>query len=323
MSNETEEQIFSAAENSALSAQLPGLQLAWDSTSLGELKLCPRRYFYRILCGWTPRELNVHFKFGLGFHGATERYDHARANGADHKEALRVAVKWVMEYTWDKKMGRPWLSDLPEKNRLTLVRTVVWYYDKYEHDPIETMQLVNGKPAVELSIMLPLPYRAETGEELLYGGHLDKVGRLNDQSYIVDKKTTKSMLSESYFHQFSPDNQFSGYIFLGTAGFGLDIKGLIADAAQVGVTFSRFGRQLISRTPDQIKEWVRDLAFWLRQAEFYAKQQYWPMNDKACHVYGGCPFRQICAKAPSTRAGWLKGAFTKQMWNPLISRGDI
>lgn len=315
--------MWTAEQNSALSAEQPGLQLAWDSTSLGELKLCPRRYFYRILCGWTPRELNVHLKFGLGFHGATERYDHARAQGAEHAEALRTAVRWVMDYTWDHKMGRPWISSMNEKNRLTLVRTVVWYYDQYETDPLETVLLANGKPAVELSIMLPLPYKSETGEQFLYGGHMDRVARLGEPSYVVDKKTTKNTLGKSYFAQFSPDNQFSGYIFLASAGFGFKLAGLICDAAQVAVNFTRFQRELISRTPDQIKEWVKDLAYWLRQAEFYAKQGYWPMNDKACHVYGGCPFREICARAPETRESWLKGSFAKQLWNPLIARGDI
>lgn len=315
--------MFTHEENSAISSVTPGFQLFWDSTSLGELKLCPRRYQYRILEGYAPRELNVHFKFGLGFHGALERYDHARASGATHREAERAATKWVLEYTWDTKMGRPWLSDMPEKNRLTLVRSVVWYLDKYEHDTIETLILANGKPAVELSFMLPLPFASDSGEQLSYGGHLDRVGRLGELNYIVDKKTTKWLLTQAYFAGFSPDNQFTGYIFGGTVGFGFKVAGLIVDAAQVAAGFTRFARELVTRTPDQVKEWVRDLAYWLRQAEFYAKQGHWPMNDKNCHVYGGCPFRSICSKPPSVRDSWLKSGFVKQIWNPLIARGDI
>lgn len=315
--------MFTNAENSALSEQTPQLQLAWDSTSMGELKLCPRKYQYRILYGYTPRELSVHLKFGLGFHGATERYDHARAKGKSHDEGVVAAVKWAMEFTWDSKMGRAWLSSDPNKNRATLVRSVVWYYEQFKEDAIETVILENGKPAVELSFMLPLPFKSQEGEQFLYGGHLDRVGRMAGANYIVDKKTTKYTLSPSYFAQFSPDNQFSGYIFGGKIGYGLPIAGLIVDAAQVAVGFTRFAREIVTRTPEQIKEWVKDLAFWLRQAEYYAKQAYWPQNDKACSMYGGCAFRSVCGKTPSVREQWLRAGFERQIWNPTIARGDI
>ena len=269
-------------ENSSLSAEVPHFQLAWDSTSLGELKLCPRKYQLRILYGYASRDLSVHLKFGLGFHGATERYDHARAQGADHEEGVRAAVKWAMEFTWDQRMGRPWISTDPNKNRYNLVRTVVWYYMQYEHDPLQTVILENGKPAVELSFMLPLPFKSEAGEQLFYGGHMDRIASMSGGEYVVDKKSTKSTLSKDYFAQYSPDNQFSGYIFAGLTAFKRPLQGLICDAAQVLVGGTRFSREIISRTPSQIKEWVKDLAFWLRQAEFYAKQGHWPMNDKAC-----------------------------------------
>lgn len=316
-------EMISPDENAALSRQLPGMQLAWDSTSLGELKLCPRRYMYRILYGYAPRELNIHFMFGLGFHGATERYDHARASGGSHAEGVRAAVKFALEFTWDSKMGRAWLSSDPNKNRLTLLRTVVWYYEQFAEDALETVILANGKPAVELSFMLPLPFKSESGEQLFYGGHLDRVAHFAGGTYIVDKKSTKHTLGPDYFRQYTPDNQFSGYIFGGRAGFSLPISGLIVDAAQVAVGFTRFAREVVQRTPEQVKEWVKDLAFWLRQAEFFAKQGHWPMNDKACHVYGGCPFREVCSKTPSVREKWLRASFARQVWDPTKARGDI
>lgn len=316
-------EMFGREQSGAMSEAQPGMQLAWDSTSLGELKLCPRRYQYRILYGYAPRELNIHFTFGLGFHGATERYDHARAAGGSHEDGVRAALKWAMEFTWDSKMGRPWLSSDPNKNRGTLLRTVVWYYEQFREDALETVILANGKPAVELSFMIPLPFQSEAGEQLFYGGHLDRVAMMCGAAYIVDKKSTKQTLGASYFNQYSPDNQFSGYIFGGRAGFQLPIMGLIVDAAQVAVGFTRFAREVVQRTPEQVKEWVKDLAFWLRQAEFFAKQGHWPMNDKACHVYGGCPFREICSKTPAVREKWLRAGFIRQVWDPTKARGDI
>ena len=35
----------SGQKNSSFSTEIPNLQLAWDSTSLGLLKECPRKYY--------------------------------------------------------------------------------------------------------------------------------------------------------------------------------------------------------------------------------------------------------------------------------------
>ena len=61
-----------STENSAFSKSLPGLQIAWDSTSLGTLKECPRKYQYSIMLGKQPREISVHLTFGLYYHAALE-----------------------------------------------------------------------------------------------------------------------------------------------------------------------------------------------------------------------------------------------------------
>lgn len=310
------------AENTALSPSIDGLQLAWDSTSMGDLKLCPRKYYYSVLEGYRPRTESVHLTFGIIYHEALERYDHAKAQGRPYEEACRVAVRHALQATWSSKLRRPWLSDDPNKNRGTLLRTIVWYLDQFKEDPIETILLANGKPAVELSFRFALPYDSGEGP-FLYCGHLDRLGSLGGRSYIIDRKTTKHTLGEAYFAQYSPDNQFSGYIFSGQLAFNLKLDGLICDAAQVMVGGSRFQREVIARTPDQTEEWVKDLGYWLQMALGYAKAGYWPQNDKACNIYGGCAFRGVCSKAPSVRKAWLEQGFEKRVWDPLQVRGDI
>src|SRR5438046_4651295 len=66
--------------NTSLSVVQSGMQLAWDSTSMGLLKECPRKYQLSILEGWTPKRTSVHLLFGLWYHGALERYDHAKSD---------------------------------------------------------------------------------------------------------------------------------------------------------------------------------------------------------------------------------------------------
>ncbi len=74
----------------SLSPFLPGtkIQFAWDSTSLGWLKTCPRLYEYSMIEGWRSHGPSVHLDFGQYYHHALELYDRHRAAGADYAEAL-------------------------------------------------------------------------------------------------------------------------------------------------------------------------------------------------------------------------------------------
>ena len=96
--------------------------------------------------------------------------------------------------------------------------------------------------------------------------------------------------------------------------------GGIIDAAQVAIDFTKFQRGFVDRTKGQMEEWLADIQFWIKQAERYAEEDYWPMNDTACHHYGGCDFRGICNKDPSMREQFLRSHFEKRRWDPLEKR---
>lgn len=307
--------------NPSFSIGLSGLQIAWDSTSMGALKKCPRFYQLSIIEGWAPREESVHLKFGILYHSGIEKYHRERALGKPYKEAMRSVVRWVLEETWNTDLQRPWMSEDPNKNRFTLVRSLIWYLDQYKVDPFETIMLSNGKPAVELSFRLELTYQSHlTGEAFLLCGHLDRLVNFQNAKYIIDAKTTKHTLDDRYFSQFTPDSQFSTYTFGGQVVYSVPLAGIVADSAQIAVGFTRFERRVIPRNQSQLDEWYRDLGFWLTTAQQHAKAAYWPMNDKACF---GCQYRGICSRPPSGREQWLKAGFTRRQWNPLQIRGDV
>jgi len=308
--------------NGAFSKITPGLQTYWDSTSLSALKKCPRFYQLSIVEGWALRTESVHLTFGTLYHSGIERYDHARALGEDHDSAVSLAVQYLLEKTWDSKLGRPWTSDDKNKNRLTLVRSVVWYLDQFSPDPFSTVILANGKPAVELSFKFDSGLKIGHGESVYLCGHLDRVAKLEDDIYILDKKTTKSTLGQDFFDKFTPDNQMSLYTFAGKVVYELPIKGIIVDGAQIAVTFSRFLRGTVQRTDSQLEEWFQDLKWWLAQAEAYAQGNHWPMNEQSCGNYGGCAFREICSKSPSVREKWKEALMHRRVWDPTVARGN-
>jgi hypothetical protein len=310
--------------NSSFSTENTNLQLAWDSTSLGALKTCPRSYEYAIIRGLTKHSENVHLLFGQHYHACLEAYDYARAIGKDHEDAVRLTVQKALVDTWDAKLKRPWNSDDKNKNRVTLVRTLIWYLEQFKDDPVKTVILASGKPAVELSFRFESSYKSRlTGKTFLLCGHLDRMGVFQDQTYIIDRKSTKSAIDgQDFFDRYSPDNQMSLYELAGGVVYGLPIRGVMIDAAQILITGSRFRRGFTYRTQQQRDEWYKDLEYWLAQAELFAEKGYWPQNDKACGLYGGCPFRPLCGKSPSVRGEWEK-EYKTRIWDPLVVRGDI
>jgi hypothetical protein len=322
-------------QNTSFSATVPGLQLALDSTSLGAYKTCPRLYYYSIVLGYAPRQQSVHLTFGLLMHGARESYDHARASGDDHEQALRATVAWALRSTWLPALKRGWQSDSPEKNRLTLIRSIVWYLDEFENDNLETVILASGKPAVELSFQYDSGYRTIDGEPYLLCGHLDRLARFQGQPFILDLKSTKHALSQRWFDQFTPGNQFSNYVLAGQVAFHEPVVGLIVDGLQVGATFTRCMRQQVPRPQAVLEEWHEGLRHWIVRLELSAREgakrlvegedptPAWPMNDLSCDKYGGCDFRGVCSREPARRAQWLEAEYVRRVWNPLQKRGDI
>ena len=305
----------------SFSTSLPALQLAWDSTSLGALKTCPRYYEYSILHGFVPRIESVHLTFGLLFHAALEEYDRDKANGIGHEDALLNAVRYCFVSTWNEALGRPWSSDEPTKTRETLIRSVIWYLDQFENDPCETVMLTGGKPAVELSFRFEPGWTSSvTGEEYLLCGHLDRLVRFQDRLWIVDRKTTKSTIGQDYFGRYSPDNQVSLYTVAGNIVAHEPVAGLIIDAGQIAVTFTRFQRAPIGRTKAQLDEWMKDTEYWIRSAEHFATANHWPQNDKACGLYGGCPYRTVCGSDASVRDKLLESLYARRAWDPLQPR---
>lgn len=309
--------------NTSFSQKLPFMQLALDSTSLGAYKTCPRYYQYAIIEGWQSKELSPHLTFGLLLHAAREGYEKALVAGLGHDDAIDQVLDFLLKATWDKELGRPWLSNHKIKNRKTLIQTTIWYLDsKAKDDPLETVILANGKPAVELSFRFDTGIKVG-GEAIIACGHLDRLAKLNDHVYVPDIKTSSSEVNAKWLSQFSPHNQFSLYTVAGRVAFGFEVEGVIVDGIQVGVGFARFQRHFVGRDEATLSEYMGTFADVVEEMAKSAERQHWRMNDKSCDHFGRCTFRQICAKSPASREPLLKLQFAKRVWDPLQVRGDI
>jgi hypothetical protein len=292
-------------------------QLVWNSTSLDALKQCSRKYQLAILQGWSTGAENIDITFGLAYHKAVEVYHFAKAKGATHQQATIVAIRQAMVMTWpDILIGYD--TRTRAKSRPNLVRSIVWYLEQFgEADPIETLILSNGDPAVEVTFAIELDIPSPSGDNYKLAGHLDRIGTYMGDGYFTDLKTTGAALGEYYFENFSPHNQMSLYSFAGKVHTDIPLKGGIIDAVQVQVGGSRYQRGFVLRTPAQLDEWYEDLKYWLAVAELNVSRNYWPMNDTACRM---CNFKRICAMDPKVRPTFLASNFSKRIINPLEIR---
>lgn len=313
-------------------------QIAFDATSLDTYMQCPRKYKLRIREGWRPKSGSAALLYGQARHAAHEVYAGLRARGVGREEALDAAVQKALEVSWaDGVNTLDFLASIgprdgqKKRTRWNLTRSVVWWAEEFgdEDDPVQTVILPDGRPAVELSWMIPLAERAPTGETYMLSGHFDRLVTYAGQPFVDEYKHTTTSLSKFYFGRYSPNVQVSTYAAAARVLLPGGAKGVLLEAEQLGVGFSRFERDFAHRSTGQNNEWLRTAVDWIKRAELDASREAagdpeaFPMNETACGNYGGCPFRGVCNKSPEVREKFLAADFDREEpWDPLKTRGD-
>ena len=301
-----------------------GIQYAWDATSLSNYEKCPRYYQFVNLLGYQPKGKSVHLIFGGLYAAALEHYYKHLTEGMSVDDATIAVVRAAMVETWEYELdddgekilgsGKPWDSMHNTKTRETLIRSIVWYLDHFKKD--ETVVVTtNGVPAVEYSFALPLD------NDIVWCGHIDRLVWYGDDGYVMDQKTSGSTITSRFFNQFTPDIQMSGYTYAGRVIFNLPVKGVIIDAAQIAVGFTRFERGFVHRTEDQLDQWLDSSMQNILRARQDTADNRFPMNRQSCGNYGGCDFRDVCSASHSHSKRLLAADFVQRpRWDPLERR---
>lgn len=316
------------------------IQYAWDSVSLTAILACPRRYQYAIVEGYVPRAPSyaIALVFGILFHKGMEFYAQAKAQGADHDQALRTAVALVAALPSTATLPADddidamadataaereaaeddgiTLRNSKVRTRYYLFRAIIWYLEHYANDPAETIILPSGKAAVEVSFRLPIEL-PDVDYPLLLCGHMDRGVRFNGRLYVMDHKTTKS-LTRQFFDSFQLSHQLTGYGIAGSAIFDEPVSGTIVDGIALQVGQVKLGRAPITKTQGSVKEYFATLGFAASQAQRFALQGFYPQNTASCYF---CDFKAICSQPPEYRERYLNMLFErKRGWNPLENR---
>lgn len=319
------------------------IQYAWDSVCITTAQECPRRYQYKIIQGWQSKNPNtaIALIFGILVHSGIEQYHRVRALGRSWDEAVHAALAYVMSKA---ENGTTLYSKLPTEDdyqddkaaaakddeddgidlrnsrvrtRYYLFRALVWYFEQYRYDTMQVYVLQNAKPAVELSFRVPVGFSLTSGHDVLLSGHLDKVIRFNDQLYVSDIKTTKS-ITASWRADFDLSHQMSGYILGGNLALNEPVHGAVIDGIALQVGGVKFARHFTHRTKSQLGEYLHGFQLLVERYEQYSLNNYWPMNTSFCWR---CEYKDVCKQPPEMRQGYLNHFFErKAAWNPLASR---
>lgn len=310
-----------------------GMQFAWNSSSITVASECLYKYKLQVIDGWANPRPSVHLIFGGHYATALEHYHKHVAEGKTWQEALREVVRealinsWVPEHDCPEctsenssvrlaincyrcdNTGRipagPQLFDHNMKTRETLIRSIVWYVDQFHNEPMKVLLDREGKPLVEHTGVF------DVDDGILFTCHLDSVVDYAGDPYIRDQKTTGTTLTPRYFDGYKPDIQMSMYTFMGKALFNIPVRGVIIDAAQIAVGFTRFERGFTFRTDSELAEWYDSSMATIQAARNATRENYFPRNTTSCGNYGGCPFRGACSRSPEVREQFLKADFVK------------
>ena len=285
-----------------------GRQTVWDPSSISSLLRCPQHYQYnnvqRLAKVRESTSMVMPRVWGTCWHKGIETYEIARFDGLDWELALDSAILAAA----DEYKRLPFAAEASSessRNLDTLMRAVIWYCLQYKDDELRTLRLPDGKPALEVRFEVPIP-----GTEWRLSGRIDRVTENADgEILVVDHKTTTLTIGEDYYQSFTPNIQFPMYYWGLRQFLGKRVKGVVINACQTAVRFTRYGRHLITYTDAQLEEYFAEMVEILKTAASYHRDGQWPRNSMGCSLWGGCPYRRLCSATPENRKAILEDEY--------------
>jgi hypothetical protein len=296
-----------------------------DNFALTMFQTCPAKYFLRMHEGWTARRRTGALGFGTVLHEGLATWYRTGDLG---KALLSINEKWPDNMPVD---------DFRTKEKC--LRVMMEYAKKY---PTEAWTILGApeNPVIEVPFTLDtgmfLPCQecwiiedkqdvitdgmcsncAQPLEPIEYGGIYDMLVEFGGSVFVVDHKST-SVMGSGYFNQFKPNNQMTGYIWGGSLMSGKRVSGAIINAIGVYKTgATKFDREITSRSPAAIEEWLRNL--WhecvnIKQAE---RTGFFPLRTGACTQYGLCEYHSVHSlDNEKERQRRLETDYVREQWD--------
>jgi hypothetical protein len=125
------------------------------------------------------------------------------------------------------------------------------------------------------------------------------------------------MLGSTYFYQFRPNNQVTGYVWGATGLSGRRVSGTIVNAIGVyKASATKFERHITTRNEADIREWLQNVRSVAEEIQHHKRTGFWPMRTAACTLYGTCEFHGVHTLTTQIeRTKRLEADYVKNEWN--------
>lgn len=278
--------------------------------------------------GWTSRRRSGALGFGSCLHEGLAVWHRTYDIGA---ALLKINEKWPEQMPIDD-----W------RTKEKCIKTMIEYSKHYPHETFVVVGMPDN-PVIEVpftldtGMFLPCQHRTcahfmladwdkaykakcescgKEKEPIEYGGIYDMLIEFSGHLYVVDHKTT-SMMGPSYFNQFKPNNQMTGYIWAAGLMSGRKVAGAFINAIgmyKTGVT--KFEREITSRSQAAIDEWLRNV--WTECVNIITHKLggYFPMRTGSCTQYGLCEYHGVHSlEHNSERIKRLETDYVQEKWD--------
>jgi len=285
-------------------------------------KECFRKYFFRIVLGFTDKDTPPYFTFGSVYHKFREILElkYMESPTKDDKEldnmilfaiqaALVLAKKLKMT---DPMVGTKW--EFMTKARLVescMVAGKHWKREKLMGE-IEVL-------AVEQNFNIEVKDENENPTGIFIGGKADQILRWRGRLWGRDFKTSSQNQEGWYIRSLDPNDQFTRYTWAEAQLNGEHVEGQLievmynAKSTKTTKKGPKIYPHMATRTEWQLKRWIKEQIFFSKLLDQCREEDIYPMEEKSC-VY--CIFHSVCKKG-SERAmiAKLQAEFKHEPWD--------
>ena len=289
-----------------------------DHSAMIVAENCFRKYFYRIVLGFVPKEDAIYFAWGSAYHKFREileceygygpnkpvKWDEEKAKNSFADAALAGLTYW-------RKHGK---DQGPEDkfSWMTQARLLESFKKAFEWWTIEKKQGKIEVIAVEQAFNIRLPdgtYRS---------GRADQIIKWMGKTYGRDFKTTSK---DSMFYQKTlvPNEQFTGYTYCEGELTGETIQGQIIEVlynakstktAQKGPEILEFP---VNKTKWELDQWLKEHIQVTKMIDLCRQEDVWPMCAVNCSF---CEFHSVCKQGSEAQQMYqLESAFKVEPWD--------
>lgn len=300
-----------------------------DNTTLETFATCPAKYLLRIREGWAPKRVSSALNAGKVLHTGLEAW---------YKTGSQLAALQAVKDAWD-----PTIITDDFRNLEKVLSTVAQYTQAYGQEKFKIIGADAGDPMVEVSFTLPTgmflaicptcnydnnndsdydytnPKCHNCGadlEPIEYGGIFDLLIDWAGTLYVLDHKST-TQFGSTYHYQWKPNNQITGYVWGAQELSGRKVGGAVINTiAWYKASDTKFDRHITNRDATDIAEWKENLRRWANLIQRANLLGEYPLQTKACTLYGLCEFHRLHETTnPSVRKGLLDMYYEHRPWD--------